>query len=411
MRARVISPLRKRRGAASPLLTPSLRRRGKGEVCRVACTLFLLAFLTPAFAQPDGITFASPGLSPSRMGIAGQLLEDWGTVMVRVTAAGPPVMSAGNLEAIKLDGIIPAARFRSQSGSVAYTLTAYRAPAFPAGIDVLTVRLEETAGQEAAVTLSLDLPEGARAGQRTVTYGGRTVMTIPPREVTPEQMRDWGFADEAVALPGWARPEGDCDPAFRNIRAGMGGVPIFYRFRVEPKSAANVLLGLCESHWGQSGQRPLICKVEGAPAQEVDPVAKWGQHKPGALVFRGRDLNGDGWLDITVTTTPSAPDQNPILNVLWLFPPGEPPNPEQVITGRLNGMATRYVDVGGPGDQSLYPPGKLEWKVTLPARGAQEMTFFVACPGGDAPVPTRSAWTEESLRRAAREVWREWRER
>ena len=141
---------------------------------------------------------------------------------------------------------------------------------WPAGLDVLTVRLVETGGQETPVQLSLGLPESTRLGLKTVSVGGRTVLSLPAGVAVSQVMREWGWADDAVALPGWASPAAECDPAFRNIRAGMGGVPILYRFKLEPKAKANVVLGFCESHWAQAGQRPLICQVEGAPPQEVD---------------------------------------------------------------------------------------------------------------------------------------------
>ena len=67
---------------------------------------------------------------------------------------------------------------------------------------------------------------------------------------------------------------------------------------------ATVVLGLCESHWNAAGQRPLRCRAEGAPEQAVDPVAKWGQHQPGLLVFQARDENGDGKLVVTRATRP-----------------------------------------------------------------------------------------------------------
>jgi hypothetical protein len=69
------------------------------------------------------------------------------------------------------------------------------------------------------------------------------------------------------------------------------------------------------------------------------------------------------------------------------------------------------VDVGGDNDQSLYPPGKLEYRFTLLAGAAKELTFFVACPNGSAPLPDASTWTADRLRRAACEVWRDWPER
>jgi len=52
---------------------------------------------------------------------------------------------------------------------------------------------------------------------------------------------------------------------------------------------------------------------------------------------------------------------------------------------------------------------KLEYQLSLPAGGTQDLVFFVACPGGAAPIPEVSPWTAETLRRAALEVARDWR--
>jgi hypothetical protein len=169
-----------------------------------------------------------------------------------------------------------------------------------------------------------------------------------------------------------------------------------------------VVLGLCESHWDAPGQRPLRCRVEGAPEQTVDPVGKWGQHQPGLLVFQGRDEDRDGKLSVIVRPAASAPDQNPILNVIWLFAAEETPALDKVLAGQLNDTALYYVDVGGAKDQSIYPPGKMEFPLHLDASGTQELTFLVASPGGEAPIPSRSDWSPDKLLRAARDVWRDW---
>lgn len=352
----------------------------------------------------EAVSFGQPGFPDSRLEADGRLVEDWGTVRLSLEGEGIPAGEASGVQEVLLEGLVPAAQARLLYGSVALTLTAFRGPAWPAGVDVLTARLEETAGRETPVTLSLDLGDQVQIGSRAAVLGGRIVLVLPESPLPQRPQREWGCTGEAIAMPGWARPEGECDPAFRNIRAGMGGVPILYRFALEPKGAVQVVLGLCESHWSAPGQRPLLCKVEGAPRQEVDPLAQWGRHKPGALLFQGRDENGDGWLEVAVLPHPASPDQNPILNVIWLFPPGSPPNLAQVIAGRLNEWALRYVDVGGEGDQSLYLPGKIDYPFTLPPHGSRELSFLVACPGGSVPSPDRTKWTPESLLRAAREV-------
>ena len=370
-----------------------------------------LGILAVLFAihLPAEVTFTSPGLPATHMDDQGRLVEDWGLIAVGVAGAGLPTTAPTTVQGLKLDGLIPAAQAQSRYGTVAITLTAFRAPVWPGGLDVLTIRLAETAGQETPVRLSLTLPEAGQIGLKTVTLGGRAVVGLPTGTKASQIMREWGWADDAVALPGWAKPSVDCDPAFQNIRAGVGGVPILYHFKVAPKAKVKALLGFCESFWAQAGQRPLICQVEGAPTQEIDPLDRWGQHRPGAVLFEASDENGDGTLDVCVLPKPGAPDQNPILNAIWLFPANSTPILEQVIAGKLNSNALRYVAVGGSNDQSLYAGGRLEYALTLSANGSQELTFLVACAGSSVPAPDNMAWTSEKLRQAAAAVWRDWR--
>jgi len=355
----------------------------------------------------ESIPISSPGFPESRLDGEERLLEDWGAVQVKLSGQDV-VDGAVRLESTRLDDVIPAAQSVSDRGPVRLTCTVYRAPAFPAGVDVLQVRVDEIQGQTCSVTLSLDLPPATSAGGRSVALGGRTVLVLPSEIVNDQPLREWGYDDQATNLPGWARPAVPCDPAFRNIRAGMGGVPIIYRFAVPPGGQADVVLGFCESHWTAPGQRPLTCRVEGAPAQTVDPIAQWGQHRPGALLFAARDDNGDGRLDVVVRSSPRAQDANPILNAIWLFPPGKAPPLEPIVAGQADSSADRYVDVGGDRDQSILPPAKLRYPVNLPAGGSAQFTFLVASPGASAPLPQQTAWDLDSLRRAAREVWRDW---
>lgn len=361
--------------------------------------------LLPTFQAAD-LQFTSPGFTPTRMDERGRLLEDWGAFGVRFTGSGvkeaTPVLSAH-----ELGGSVPAVRAEWDLGVANASVTAFRAPVWPAGLDVYTVKLQATAGGEANLVLSLDVPGTVRPGAKTLSAGGRAVVTLPGTPKMDPVLRDWGWLDDASPLPGWARPAKECDPAFKNIRAGMGGVPISYRFKVEPRSSRNVVLGFCESHWNQSGQRPVVCEVEGSAQQEVDPLARWGQHPPGAISFMAKDANGDGFLDVAVLPKIGAPDLNPILNVIWLFPPGAGLNLDQVIAGKFNSLATRYVDVGGEEDQSLEATSKIEYAVNLPAGGQSKMTFYVACAGGAVPQPDRTAWTVEKLRQAASDVWRD----
>jgi len=373
----------------------------------ITLALMLILALCRLAPAGDPQEFSSPGLPPSQVDDQGRLIEDWGTVDVRLSGEGI-VAGESQVSAVKLDEVIPAVQAVSNHGAVEMNRTMYRAPIFPAGVDVLRVQLKELQGKPLDAVLALDASAGTQLGQRTARIGGRTVLVLPREVIDKQALLDWGYSDEAVSLPGWARPAQECDAAFRNIRAGMGGVPIVYRFSVPASSQATVVLGLCESHWNAAGQRPIRCRVEGAPEQPVDPVAKWGQHQPGLLVFQARDEDGDGKLVVSVRPGVHAPDQNPILNVIWVFAAGEPPALDKVLAGQLNDAAQYYVDVGGEKDQSIYPPGKLEFPVHLAAGETQELTFLVACPGGNAPVPSTSDWNAAKLLRAAHDVWRDW---
>ena len=137
----------------------------------------VLWLCVPAIVGAVEIT--SPGFPPSQMGADGKLVEDWGTVGVRFAGDSLTGAVPFRVESCKLDQLVPAARAVAQRGPLALTLTAYRAPAWPSGVDVLTVRVEETQGKPAAVTLGLDLPAKAHIGQRTVMLGGRTVVACP----------------------------------------------------------------------------------------------------------------------------------------------------------------------------------------------------------------------------------------
>jgi hypothetical protein len=179
---------------------------------RQSCLLALL-FTVPLRAE---VSFTSPGLPPTRMDDQGRLVEDWGTVAVNVAGADLASSASAKVQHIKLDDLIPATQADTSCGSISMTVTAFRAPVWPSGLDVLTVRLAETAGQETPVQLSLALPEQGRLGLKTVSLGGRTVLGLPAGTKMSQSMRDWGWADDAVSLPGWARPAVDCASAFRN---------------------------------------------------------------------------------------------------------------------------------------------------------------------------------------------------
>jgi len=367
--------------------------------------IILLAATWPASAD---VIIGTPGLPPSQVDASGDLHEDWGAVGLRIEQPEGATVTSQSSEPSPLPPTARSVTTSVSAGSVVLTSTAYRAPIWPDGVDVLMALLENRGAADSQVRLKVALPESASAGESVVSLGGRPVLALPKGVQPVRRERSWGAAGGDVPMPGWGHPVGDCDPAFRNIRAGMGGVPIMYRFAVPPGAKRTVVLGFCESHHSQAGQRPLVIYVEGAAKAEVDPIAAWGRHVPGCLRFDATDINGDGRLQIVIAPHPQAPDQNPILNVIWVFPTDAYVDAKEVIRGTMSSAAEYYVDVGGEKDQSLYEGGGLTYELTLAPGARQELMFLAACPGGSVPNPDTMAWTAESLRQAADDVWSDW---
>jgi hypothetical protein len=350
------------------------------------------------------LSIGTPDSQPTIVDASGDLHEDWGVIGLRLIEPEGGAPAARQAETSRVPTVVTTA----SAGSIILTTTAYRAPIWPAGVDVVTARLANDGASEQQVRFQVTLPEQAQVGERVAVLGGRAILALPKEPQPVRRERSWGALGGDVPMPGWGRPDRDCDPAFRNIRAGMGGVPVIYRFAVPPGAKRTVVLGLCESHYSQAGLRPVLLYVEGAPRVEIDPLAAWGRHVPGCLTFDAFDANGDGRLQIVAAPHPGAPDRNPILNAIWVFSPDVYVDVNEVASGKLSSVAEYYVDVGGEKDQSLYEGGNLTYELTLPAGDKREIVFLVAGPGASVPNPEPTAWTAASLRQAADDVWSDW---
>lgn len=363
----------------------------------------LLAGLT-ATAGAD-IELRSPGFPPSTVDAQGAIHEKWGTMALQIQQPEGAAVAEHRYE----ESPVPMAVTVKSAGAVKLTETVYHAPTWPSGVDVVEATLANTAAEPQNVVLQVLLPETVGVGERVGVAGGHPVLALPKGLEPVREEREWGCTGGIVALPGWARPQGECDPAFKNISAGMGGVPIVYRFGVPQGAERTVVLGFCESHWSTGGARLVEIRVEGAPKSEVDPVAAWGQHVPGCLVFDAKDADEDGRLEIVIAPHPKASDKNTILNAIWVFPSGANVDTDQIVKGEMNAAAERYVDVGGQNDQLLYKGGTLEYHLALEPNAEQTLVFLLETPaGGGVPNPDRTAWTPETLRKAAQDVWRDY---
>lgn len=343
----------------------------------------------------------SPEMPPTRVDANGAIHEDWGAFELRMEGASIA------RQTYACDPM-PTLVTEATAGDVSLTQTVYRAPIWPAGVDVLTARIEKAGAGASAVRLDVVLPDDAGGGECLCVVHGRPVVALPLDIEAKREMKAWGCTGGASAMPGWARPNTKCDPAFSNIGAGMGGVPIEYRFAVTPGEGRTVVLGLCESYWGQAGRRPLEIRVEGAPKAQIDPVAVWGQHTPGCLEYDARDENGDGCLSVAVHPHPNASDKNTILNVLWIFAPDAALDLEAVKAGAKSADAEYYVDVGGENDQTLYKDGPFSYEVEAVDGEPLELTFLLAACGGAVSKPGTGSWTPGAMYKAAADVWRDW---
>jgi hypothetical protein len=365
---------------------------------------FALTFAFGLVEAASEVEICSPGFPPSKVSKDGAVIEQWGTVSLRMVASQSPQVIEQRAEQVPM----PMAVTCVMAGPVTLTQSAYRSPIWPSGVDVLEAKLCSTSEGEETVELELVIPESMELGESMGSIQGRPSLALPANLQPAREEREWGCLGGVRAMPGWAKPKSDCDPAFCNISAGMGGVPITYRFAVKPGAARTVVLGFCESFHPTSGTRPVMTMVEGAESRAIDPVDIWGQHVPGVIQFDARDVNNDGRLEITIAPHPQASDRNTILNVLWVFEPHLPIDQDQLLAGRLNERAERYVDVGGDQDQALYKPGNPKYVIVLAPREQREFFFLLASPGCQAvPDPSLGHWDQGSLRKAAVDVWRD----
>lgn len=365
-----------------------------------------LVTLLPACAGAENELW-SPGFPPSQVDASGTLHEPWGAFGLILSEP----QGAGAAEQHYETSPIPVVRTIMTSGTVTLAQTAFRAPIYPGGVDVLLACASNTGAQPAEVKIALTMPDGMNMGTRVGVANNQQVLGLPLNLELTGKERAWGCAGGAVAMSGWAAPQGECDAAFKNISAGLGGIPIVYHFSVPKGEQRTVALGFCESFHMSPGKRPLMIDVEGTETQALDPLALWGRHVPGCLRFDAADANQDGHIDVTVGPHPNAEDQNPILNAVWVFPAGFSLEDKDLIAGKLNGKAEYFVDVGGQQDQALYEPGSLGYVLSLAPGASQEFLFLLSSPGGGpVPNPETMSWTPDSLRKAAEEVAKSWKE-
>ena len=90
------------------------------------------------------------------------------------------------------------------AGALHCTQTAYRAPVWPRGCDVVTALFENTGESALEARFDLVLPEEAAVGERLAVIGGRTVIGLPEGiDAVRGEKRPWGRVPGVRPLPGW----------------------------------------------------------------------------------------------------------------------------------------------------------------------------------------------------------------
>ena len=183
-----------------------------------------------------------------------------------------------------------------------------------------------------------------RAGAIEMVQEAFAVAPPPASERGAELAPGVQRVGSASVLRNWAAPTVPCDPAFRHIAVGWKE-PIRYRFRAGAGARYTVVLGLCEGWHPEPGRRVLDLQVEGKTRRTVDLVREYGRNVPVVLPLEARDENADGWIEVAVAAAKDSPDDNTILNVLWVFA-GEAPAPDQLLAGKSDRPALVHVACG-----------------------------------------------------------------
>ncbi len=179
---------------------------------------------------------------------------------------------------------------------------------------------------------------------RTISRTGDVEITAEAFAVTPEgnkpvaarsglQVQRLDFASDNLDF---AKPTQPCQAAFRSVAVHWSG-RIHYCF-AQPESALasgskyTVALGFCEGYWKKPAQRVMDIRINGKLVRTIDPAKDHGQNVPFVLTFDAADEDHDGWIDVEVSAAAGAPDQNAILSAMWIYPAGQCPPADELVT-------------------------------------------------------------------------------
>ena len=212
---------------------------------------------------------------------------------------------------------------------------------------------------------------------------------IVPRESHSTPVRENPGVYRRLGLTGgfaWANPQGNVDPAFRNVAWGTNR-PILYEVKVSPGSRKRIALGICESYRTIPGLRMMEFHVEGAPVRTVDPIAEGEQSKPVVAFFDAHDSDNNGMLVIETRASSECRDPNVILNAVWIFGADSKVSAEEVIGGEGREKAEFFIDCGQEHEVQSFPTRmdamiltaeRLSTPLVLSVQSARELEFDAA---------------------------------
>jgi hypothetical protein len=96
------------------------------------------------------------------------------------------------------------------------------------------------------------------------------------------------------------------------------GGPLVCRFRALPNTGYQVFVGLIEDYWNQAGQRVVDIEVAGKVLATIDTF-NGAKGKPHGYLFPAA-TDAKEELSVRICPHPDAPDQNPAVCGLLLFP-------------------------------------------------------------------------------------------
>ncbi len=173
--------------------------------------------------------------------------------------------------------------------------------------------------------------------------------------------RDWGLCDKRAKAYNMGGGPGEVEPAMATCRIGLDGVPVVYRFKADPQRKYTVCLATTANVGGyyldspkEPGDLVYEYNVEGCAAKTLDHVAAL-KERAGPLFAaftEARDVNGDGFIEVSSGVTGESRLRHTRLSVIYVFPDRtDVGDTARVCGGAMNEQCLFHIDVGATPEQ------------------------------------------------------------